>query len=113
VKYDTELKLPQNSAINGENERQSFQTGIEIVDLDDLHLDEEKGIWYRGCRCGDDRGFLIREEDLEEAADEGEVSVGCRGCSLWLKVLFGVVEEGTQKDSGSGELRDKREMAIS
>jgi len=114
-KYDAESKLQPNTAtnVNGEIERRGFQTGIEVVDLDDLQMDEEKGTWYRACRCGDDWGFFIREEDLEEAADEGEVSVGCRGCSLWLKVLFGVVEEVAQEDSGSGELRDEREMAIS
>lgn len=87
--YDKVLK-----AKGGEVEgREVFRTGVEIVDLDDLEVDEARGEWYRSCRCGDNRGFLIVESDLEEAADEGELSVGCRGCSLWLKVLFGVMEE--------------------
>jgi diphthamide biosynthesis protein 4 len=51
-------------------------------------------IWYRSCRCGDERGFVIMESDLEDAAQEGEIRVGCTGCSLWLRVLFGVVEDG-------------------
>jgi diphthamide biosynthesis protein 4 len=63
------------------------------VDLDDLVYDEAEVTWHRSCRCGDDRGFLIRETDLEEASDIGELHVGCKGCSLWLRVLFGVVEE--------------------
>jgi len=73
--------------------KQVFRTGIETVDLDDLKVDEAQGIWYRSCRCGDERGFLIKEADLEEAAEDGEISVGCKGCSLWLKVLFGVMED--------------------
>lgn len=73
--------------------REVFRTGIETVDLDDLEVDEARGEWYRSCRCGDDQGFLVAESDLEEAVEEGELSVGCRGCSLWLKVLFGVMEE--------------------
>lgn len=80
-----------------------FRTGIETVDLDDLEVDEAQGIWYRSCRCGDERGFLIKEADLEEAAEDGEVSVGCRGCSLWLKVLFGVVEDDAEGDTAAVE----------
>ncbi|KAL2072538.1 hypothetical protein VTL71DRAFT_11881 [Oculimacula yallundae] len=94
AKYDQELKLQNANAIHGGvTGKQVFRTGIETVDLDDLEVDEVQGIWYRNCRCGDERGFLIKESDLEEAAEDGEISVGCRGCSLWLKVLFGVVEE--------------------
>ncbi|KKA31137.1 hypothetical protein TD95_000559 [Thielaviopsis punctulata] len=71
----------------------SFQTA-ETVDLDDLAFDETAAKWFRGCRCGNERGFLFGEEDLEEAADDvGELLVGCQDCSLWLKVFFTVVEE--------------------
>lgn len=90
AKYDADLKL-QRVTVDGGQNKQIFHTGIETVDLDDLEVDEAQGIWFRSCRCGDDRGFLIQEADLEEAASEGEISVGCRGCSLWLKVLFGVI----------------------
>ncbi|KAH7364201.1 diphthamide biosynthesis protein-like protein 4 [Rhexocercosporidium sp. MPI-PUGE-AT-0058] len=94
TKYDQELKL-QNATTEqgGVMGKQVFRTGIETVDLDDLEVDEAQSIWYRSCRCGDERGFLIKEADLEEAAEDGEISVGCKGCSLWLKVLFGVMEE--------------------
>jgi diphthamide biosynthesis protein 4 len=92
TKYDRELK--QNGAEYERGVRgEVFRTGIEAVDLDDLDTDQAQGIWYKSCRCGDERGFLITESDLEEAAEDGEISVGCRGCSLWLKVLFGVMEE--------------------
>jgi curved DNA-binding protein CbpA len=106
AKYDKELKL-QNGGANaaGEKGRQAFRTGVETVDLDDLDFDEAQEEWYRSCRCGDERGFLIKEADLEEAADDGELNVGCKGCSLWLKVLFEVVEEdinavGATEDPG-------------
>ena len=68
----------------------------EIVDLDDLAYDDIEDVWYRGCRCGQEKGFVVTEEQLEKAAQEGqkEVITGCGGCSLWVRVLFGVVEGG-------------------
>lgn len=110
AEYDRDLKQSAVQYERGVKGKEVFRTGIETVDLDDLETDEAQGIWYRNCRCGDERGFLIRESDLEEAAEDGEISVGCRGCSLWLKVLFGVMEEGqpekasdTLGDAGKGE----------
>ncbi|CAG8951293.1 hypothetical protein HYFRA_00008043 [Hymenoscyphus fraxineus] len=92
--YDKELKLQREPANTKDGKGgQAFRTGVETVDLDDLEVDDAQDLWYRSCRCGDERGFLIAESDLEEAAEDGEVNVGCRGCSLWLKVLFGVIEE--------------------
>ena len=67
-----------------------FRTGLDTVDLDDLIFDERKEIWTRGCRCGDDHGFVVGEGELEINAEDGELIIGCRGCSLWLRVLFGV-----------------------
>ncbi|KAF2280894.1 uncharacterized protein EI97DRAFT_454129 [Westerdykella ornata] len=51
--------------------------------------------WTHPCRCGSAPGFQIRESALEDAAARGEteVLVGCGGCSLWVRVGFGV-EEG-------------------
>jgi diphthamide biosynthesis protein 4 len=51
--------------------------------------------WTRGCRCGDEKGFRILEEELGDAERRGEkeVLVGCEGCSLWVRVGF-EVEEG-------------------
>jgi len=101
AQYDKELKLQKWNGIKGEEE---FRTGVEVVDLDDLKEDEVNSVWYRGCRCGDERGFEVREQDLEDAAEMGEVSVGCNGCSLWMRVLFGVVEES--KEVGRAEVKD-------
>jgi diphthamide biosynthesis protein 4 len=100
AEYDKGLRLREAITNGGGvNGREVFRTGVETVDLDDLDVNEAQGIWYRSCRCGDARGFLIMESDLEEAADEGELSVGCRGCSLWLKVLFGTMEEEAQDEA--------------
>ncbi|PSS16970.1 hypothetical protein M430DRAFT_103618 [Amorphotheca resinae ATCC 22711] len=98
--YDASLALDRAAAtrgLDGGKEGREWKTGIETVDLDDLEGFEEgdgEQVWFRGCRCGDERGFMVREGDLEDAVQEGEVTVGCKGCSLWLKVQFGVVEDG-------------------
>ena len=93
AEYDRALKQKAAQHDGGVKGTEVFRTGIETVDLDDLDTDDLHGIWYRSCRCGDDRGFLIKESDLEEATQDGQISVGCRGCSLWLKVLFGIMAE--------------------
>jgi len=104
--YDKGLKL-RSTAINANGiPTQTFRTGIETVDLDDLLTNEEQGIWYRSCRCGEERGFLIKEDDLQGAAEDGEISVGCKGCSLWLKVLFGIMED-TQEESRQDSIDHK------
>ena len=92
--YDEGFKKQGAAKPDGQAGQQPFRTGVEVVDLDDLSMSEEEGVWYRSCRCGDSRGFLIRETDLEEAAGDGELNVGCAGCSLWMKVLFDVIEDG-------------------
>ncbi|OIW34954.1 DnaJ-domain-containing protein [Coniochaeta ligniaria NRRL 30616] len=94
-----------------------FQTGIENVDLDDLSFDEQRQEWFRGCRCGNPRGYRFGEADLEEAADFGEVMVGCADCSLWLRVHFAVVDDhededgagGTGEEEGSGGEKERRD----
>jgi diphthamide biosynthesis protein 4 len=92
--YDRVLKLrARPTKGTGQGDDQTFHSGLEILDLDDLNYDEIGEVWFKSCRCGDERGFQLRKADLEEASDIGELHVGCRGCSLWLKVLFGVVEE--------------------
>ncbi|KAK1600312.1 CSL zinc finger protein [Colletotrichum navitas] len=92
--YDRSLGLAPNNQGPKRGE-QTFQTGIENVDLDDLEFDESGGpdadCWYRSCRCGNPRGFLFTEADLEEAGENGELLVGCQDCSLWMKVHFAIV----------------------
>lgn len=80
----------------------AFHTGLEPVDLEDFECEEWDGgsLWYRACRCGEERGFVVREEDLEDEVEAGEVVVGCRGCSLWVKVLFAVQDDGPSIHDG-------------
>lgn len=81
-------------------------TGMEIVDLEELDfegggLENEnendatatENIWKRACRCGSIPAFVVTEAELEKAADEGELVTGCKGCSLWLKVMFTVDDD--------------------
>jgi diphthamide biosynthesis protein 4 len=96
--YNTSLALKRSTivGVGGRISKEGWKTGVETADLDDLERsDDEAGgqTWYRGCRCGEERGFVVTEDDLECAGREGEVTVGCRGCSLWLRVLFGVIED--------------------
>lgn len=92
--YDRALKL-HSCHLKGvkQGDNQAFRSGLETMDLDDLVYDEEKEVWLKSCRCGDEQGFQILGADLEEASDLGELYVGCRGCSLWLRVLFEVAGE--------------------
>jgi hypothetical protein len=91
--YDAGLRVSRRSPVGGAATNSPFQTGVENIDLDDLPFDESDNSWYRSCRCGNDRGYQFREDDLEEAADEGELMVGCLDCSLWLRVHFAVMED--------------------
>jgi diphthamide biosynthesis protein 4 len=69
-------------------------TGLETVDLDDMEYDEATSVWYRSCRCGNERGYQITEEELGKELDHGAIISGCGGCSLWLTVVFQVAEQG-------------------
>lgn len=66
--------------------------GVEVYDLEDLDHDEAQNIWSKSCRCGDEQGYILNELDLEKESQHGEIYVGCRGCSLFVKVLFGLDE---------------------
>uniref|UniRef100_A0A0B7JP59 Diphthamide biosynthesis protein 4 n=1 Tax=Bionectria ochroleuca TaxID=29856 RepID=A0A0B7JP59_BIOOC len=94
--YDASARLSQQQQQHGGGQDDpasvQFRTGVENVDLDDLPFDEGKDVWYRSCRCGNDRGYVFGEDDLEEVGGEGELMVGCLDCSLWLNVHFAQVD---------------------
>lgn len=93
AEYDRTLRLDRAKLAERQKTGDVFHTGLEVVDLEDLLCDESNEdamCWYRGCRCGDERGFTVTEDDLEREAEHGEIVIGCRGCSLWLKILFAV-----------------------
>lgn len=87
LEYDRHLRTgvrPSSHATVGE----TYHIGLETVDLDDLQYDSAAGMWRRECRCGDESGFIVTEAELEKKIDDGELLVGCKGCSLWLRVMF-------------------------
>jgi diphthamide biosynthesis protein 4 len=102
--YDRTLLL-QSTKSNSSSQQRTAYTGSEALDLDDLSYDEDTGIWYLACRCGEKRGYVVTERDLEreESAGGREIVIGCGGCSLWVRVSFGVVEEdGGEREGKEG-----------
>jgi curved DNA-binding protein CbpA len=86
---------PDNSA-----ETTTTTTGNEVVqyvDLDEFEYleptgeDGSTGRFVKACRCGETEGFVLTEKELESAPD-GDVMVGCVGCSLWWRVGFEVID---------------------
>ena len=67
--------------------------GVEALDLEDLSFNEETNTWHHKCRCGSEDGYVLREADMDKEAERGEIYVGCKGCSLFIKVVFSVVED--------------------
>jgi diphthamide biosynthesis protein 4 len=90
VEYDRWIN---SRDLNGDVKDRVHRTGLETVDLDDLAFDPASALWSRSCRCGEEKGYIVSEPELEKNAEDGELIVGCKGCSLWLRVLFGI-EEG-------------------
>lgn len=111
AKYDVELrkwKMMNNHLHHHHHGADAVittrHTGMEIVDLEELDFEvleteNEKdatatgNIWKRACRCGSIPAFVVTEAELEKSADEGELVTGCKGCSLWLKVMFTVDDD--------------------
>jgi diphthamide biosynthesis protein 4 len=90
AEYDTWLASNEDVTSSAGHVARPRHTGLETVDLDDLNFDASSGSWSRSCRCGNDTGFTVTEAELEKHVDEGEIIVGCKGCSLWLRIMFGV-----------------------
>ncbi|KAF7193053.1 Diphthamide biosynthesis protein 4 [Pseudocercospora fuligena] len=85
--YDRQLSLRK---VPGNDAEDTRHTGMETVDLGDVDFDEKSEHWIRSCRCGSEPAFVITEAELEKNIEYGELVTGCKGCSLWLKVLFSV-----------------------
>ena len=91
--FDRSIRLNNQNSTLTKKATESDPTG-EVVDLDELEYDDKQNLWYRACRCGQERGFMVTESDLEKRTADGEALVGCQGCSLWIKVLFAAQDEG-------------------
>lgn len=92
LRHDKQLKcrLPEKDD-NGFDE---YHTGIDTVDLDELHYNNIQKNWHRDCRCGDPKGFTLNEDDLQGSIEQGELVAECPGCSLRLRVAFAVTDDG-------------------
>lgn len=87
---DTLLKATSKARIVANNkDKQIVALSLETVDLEDLDYHEASSQWSKGCRCGST--YTVSEQQLEDVADEGEVIVGCQGCSLCIRVVFHVI----------------------
>ena len=91
AEYDRSLR--DGGVLHHSPLKDKLRSSHETVDLDEMVFDAELNVWYRSCRCGDERGFMVTEAELEEAAEAGAVMMGCKGCSLWLQVEFEAVNE--------------------
>ncbi|KAK8168091.1 hypothetical protein BKA80DRAFT_341014 [Phyllosticta citrichinensis] len=72
--HDRALRLSNNGDGKGKADAEThaeeqFRLGLEVWDLDELAWDEAQGAWWRGCRCGEERGFVVHERDLERALE--------------------------------------------
>lgn len=87
-KADYDNLLARSSRSSNTASQINLHAGVESLDLEEFAYLEETSSWYYGCRCGDQRGYVLNESDLEENADSGEIFVCCNGCSLSIRVLF-------------------------
>ena len=90
VRYNKDLQRDGQTA---EASGTLLHSGLEVHDLEDLEYDDEAGVWYKGCRCGEEQGYVVTEAELEHESKEREIYVACKGCSLWIKVLFSMAED--------------------
>lgn len=91
--------ISNGEVLSRPSEEKGTHPGVEALDLEDLSFDEETSTWHHECRCGNEDGYVVTEAELESEAEHGEIYVGCRGCSLFIKVMFGVTEAVTLTDN--------------
>lgn len=96
AKYDKEL--------HESTKKQGFLISGEGLDAYTLELFEEVQsedglpLWVRDCpRCAAQDSFQLVEDDLERGTPDGcgglQVLVPCLSCSLWITVVYEVLEE--------------------
>lgn len=109
--YDKKLEMlgaESNGKLN-----ETLHSGVEIHDLEDLVYNEDNNVWVRGCRCGDPHGYVLTEVELDRESREGEIYVACKGCSLWIKVLFGTTETDREEEEGETEQHQQSSVKVS
>jgi diphthamide biosynthesis protein 4 len=91
--------ISNGEGVSRPSEEKGTHPGVEALDLEDLSFDEENSTWHHQCRCGNEDGYVVTEAELDSEAEHGEIYVGCRGCSLFIKVMFRVTEAVTLTDN--------------
>ncbi|VVT55839.1 uncharacterized protein SAPINGB_P004764 [Magnusiomyces paraingens] len=95
--YNSQLRIGGNGTVLTTPRAASDQ-----IDLDDMNCRVEIGpdgvsetcTWTRSCRCGESEGYILNEQDLEKnGLASNSITVQCIGCSLWIEVLYEVMEE--------------------
>jgi len=94
--YDEILQDRMDTGLSAAANDKGTHTGVETLDLEELKVDEDTATWYRSCRCGDERGYMVTEEELEKESSHGEIYIGCKGCSLFIRVLFSAADQEGQ-----------------
>jgi diphthamide biosynthesis protein 4 len=94
--YNQQLgEIARGATLSRPSQEKGTHPGVEIFDLEDLSFSEETGTWHHQCRCGNEEGYIVTEVELDSEAEHGEIFIGCRGCSLFIKVLFSVTDAVT------------------
>lgn len=103
VQYDSQLlqHKPWSKSLDSEAFARSVHLGVESYDLEELEYNESNREWSKPCRCGDSQGYTVTETELEKESEHEEVYVGCRGCSLFIKVLFASIAEGDEVETNT------------
>ncbi|XP_022118685.1 DPH3 homolog [Pieris rapae] len=71
------------------------------VEIEDFEYDEDEGMYYYPCPCGDQ--FQISKEDLMA----GEEVATCPSCSLVVKVIYDLEKFKAESEELQKELGDK------
>jgi diphthamide biosynthesis protein 4 len=81
--------------------KENHHAGVETFDLEELSYNDKSDTWFRQCRCGDERAYTLTSSDLENESEHGEIYAGCKGCSLFIRVLFDSASTGSVVDDSS------------
>lgn len=93
-KADYDRRLSRDTRRLNTVPQANHHPGVETYDLEELSYDEKMSTWSHRCRCGDERGYIVTESDLEKESENGEIYVGCKGCSLSSRILFDTASTG-------------------
>jgi len=76
-----------------------------------MQYHESDAKFTKSCRCGEEEGYILTEEEMSELEDELEdeirrqsqnraMLVGCSGCSLWLRIEWVVMDDDEEQQKG-------------